>query len=499
MDYIISIIKRTLLKYDIAYDTKRVTEILLSDNAYPSALAIIRTLYYYGIKSEAYKSDFESLKREETAMIVHCTLDEGHFYFVENITNSNIKLYDGETHLMEIDSFLNLWDGIVIVIGDNKSIKTSRKTSNKSMSKKIMLVFLLILSISLCKDVPTLFQMLINYVGLFISIILFYKNLFPNTDIPLCHIGKYINCNAVSKYNPLGVKIPFGLSLVGTMFFIFDIFAILLGISSIILFIAYILGTLCSIYLLGYQIFHIRKYCLYCLMVGLCIITKIVLLALSCKITSIWTITMLVESLFCFIFATIMTCIIYKSINYKREKEESIINALSLKRTPQLFWERTSSVKEVEMPKQPSLSFGMGKMITIDTIIELGCQHCQNAINILVPILEQYIDFVTWNIYIFEPASDADEKNSTALELMELYKRQKGNFFFYLKKHKFHYDSIDISEETILENENIQKYLQSISIKYFPYIAINSRPFPPKFNIKDLDILISDWKFCSEK
>lgn len=497
MGYIVSIIKRTLLRYNIVCDTKGVTEILLSDNAYPSALALIRTLYYYGIKAEAYKSDFKSFAREDKTKIVHCASGEGHFYFVENITNSNIILYDGEKHLIGIDSFRKLWDGIVIVIEGKKGTKTSRKTSNKFI-EILMLVSLTLLSISLCKDIPSLFQMLIDYVGLFFSLILAIKDSYTNINIPFCHIGKYFNCNVVSNYNPFFAKFPLELPFVGIMYFIFDVLALLLGVSLNILFIVSFLGTLCSVYLLGYQIFYIRKCCIFCIIVGFCFIVKMILLVLTCKMFTVWTISMFQESLFCFICATTIATIICKSIKIGKEKEESTISALSIKRVPQLFWKISRSGKEVEMPVQPSLSFGMGNNIKIDTIIELGCKHCQKAIDVLTNIVEKYNDFVTWNIYLFMPTSNAKEKNRAALELMELYKGKKENIFLRLKKHDFSNYGIEISEETIMENENIQNFLRNKSVKYFPSIAINNKLFPHFFDIKDLDILISDWIYSVE-
>lgn len=59
MEYMITIIQYVLSAYKIRGKRSDIYKILYSDPTFPSAVAIIKTLSYFGIHTNAYKADFQ--------------------------------------------------------------------------------------------------------------------------------------------------------------------------------------------------------------------------------------------------------------------------------------------------------------------------------------------------------------------------------------------------------------------------------------------------------
>lgn len=493
MDYIVHIIKQILTINGINDSSKKIREIICSDPDFPSALSVIRTLYYYGLLANAYKADIYSLRKEKKTRIIHCTNGAGHFFLVKDISSNTIKLYEGKEHIIEIASFVKWWDGIVIVI-DGKEERLTFKGTKHNVLNLLWIAILIILSFAVCGNLLSITQMTINFVGLFLSTVLYIKYTFHNIRVPFCYKGRYFNCDAVSQYHPFSINIPFGLPFMGMSFFIFDSISILYNAPQNILYIANIIGALCSIYLLGYQVFYIQKYCFFCIIISFCVILKMLLLFMTCEMQPVITLQMYIYSLFNVILALTLSHVICEYLKSKNELNEVVINALSFKRLPSLFFKQLRAQPVIELPQQASLSFGRGG-IRIDTIVELGCHHCKKVIDNLIPILEKYKDIITWNVYIHISTQRDKEESRIVLELMELCKNDHDMGILQLKSHHLKAKRITISKETIFTNENVQQSLRNNGIKHFPYILFNNKKIPREFNVTDLDLLLNDWNF----
>lgn len=127
MKYMITIIQYVLSAYKIRGKRSDIYKILYSDPTFPSAVAIINTLSYYGIRINAYKADFQQIVKNDNIMIAHCRVNEGRFYIIKEILDDYIVLYDGNNHKIPSNEFLDRWDGIVLVT--EKAFTNIPKTS----------------------------------------------------------------------------------------------------------------------------------------------------------------------------------------------------------------------------------------------------------------------------------------------------------------------------------------------------------------------------------
>ena len=68
-----------------------------------------------------------------------------------------------------------------------------------------------------------LYNFIANILGLTCSFILFHQQINIYEHTLFCEIGKNIDCNYVSKKNPVSKWIPAGLPIIGIYYFLFDL------------------------------------------------------------------------------------------------------------------------------------------------------------------------------------------------------------------------------------------------------------------------------------
>ena len=81
--YIMNLIKLYLKAYKIAFNDKELCKVLVTDPDFPSLASVSRTLNYYGLASDAYLLDKQEKVTSLKGMLVHVSLNEGHFFVVK--------------------------------------------------------------------------------------------------------------------------------------------------------------------------------------------------------------------------------------------------------------------------------------------------------------------------------------------------------------------------------------------------------------------------------
>ena len=254
--YIIDIVKYYLKTYRIAFKNIDLYKVLVTDSNFPTLASISNTLDYYGISSSAFISDDKVSSVLQKNMLVHTALKDGHFFVTKQISKDKVVLYDGKKHSVPLDSFLKIWDGIILTttatpLGNYKSAK--ERPINAALMA-ILICSVLLFGFWHCTQLHILL-ILLNCVGLALSILLVKNRTGINLYDKYCKIGKFFDCEIVSIKQPFSGIIPFHLDELGVFYFLWNISSALLMNDNTIQVAVSCASSFVCFCLLGYQAF----------------------------------------------------------------------------------------------------------------------------------------------------------------------------------------------------------------------------------------------------
>ena len=492
ISYIVQIIDRVLKHWSVKNDIKDTRSILYSNPTFPSIKAVHDTLTYYGIKSNVYHADFEHIK-DKPHSVIHTNNDGGHFYYIREIDDKKVCLYDGTNRTIAKNIFLNIWDGVVLLIEGKDAIQASSYPINKPHFFASLLIVLFIIEILVFfGELNSVIILVLDVVGFALSYLMYNQSLYSFKSLPFCHLGERIDCAIVSKLNPLKHIIPFGLPVVGMTFFTFDWLLLNLGnYQNCYILCLYWLAAGVMVLLDAYQLFIIKKICLYCLCISAMVIIKPFLLSTNC-----WNVEMnIFQILFAIIVSVIITTAIYEYGNLLKKEMDNSLNLLSIKRSPFVFEMILNRKPQMELVKDHALVFGNeNAKFMFDTIINLNCRHCKIIVKEICNLLEKYPNSFCWRVYIdsfFDPNHNNSE-NEKQLSLVNQYLRNRNQAYQSLKEWNF-YNSGILSTNALELYESHLSDIRQIGIKYYPTIFFNNHLFPSEYEISDIGILLNDW------
>ena len=497
MEYMITIIQYVLSAYKISGKRNDIYKILYSDPTFPSAVAIIKTLSYYGIRTNAYQADFQQIVKNDNIMIAHCRVNEGRFYIIKEILEDHIVLYDGNNHKIASNEFLNRWDGVVLVI--EKAITTPKKITNlKSAYTYLFLIGLVFSVFYSIGNIAKAIQLLADYIGFSLSFLLMVKETSKNLQIPLCHIGKTFNCDEVSNSRPFSKHTFINLPIIGCIFFLFDYLSIIYSTLEAINVIACLAASFVALYLFLHQTFKIRKYCIFCIMIGGLILGNTIVKLFTISYSFEYDFNDLLSLSMIAVISAIIPLLLYKYLKFKKLSVENELSSMQIKRMPNVFQHILTSGRTFPLSDKNALVYGTdnGKYI-IDTVVSLQCKHCKNVINKMVRLLHLYPGYITWRVYINGVRHDEINKfkniNSSELQITEQYKKDKEKSLELLSKKSTVDTPLEIANKTIEEFKAIVNEIKYNKIDHYPMIGFNGMKFPKGYLIEDLELLINDW------
>lgn len=497
MKYMITIIQYVLSAYKIRGKRSDIYKILYSGPTFPSAVAIINTLSYYGIRINAYKADFQQIVKNDNVMIAHCRVNDGRFYIIKEILDDYIVLYDGNNHKIPSNEFLDKWDGIVLVI--EKPITNAHKTTSfYSISTCLFLIGLVFSLLCSVGNIAKAVQLVADYIGFTLSLLLMVKETSKDLQIPLCHIGHTFNCDEVSNSRPFSKLAFFNLPVIGCVFFLFDYLSITYPTLEAINVIICIAASFVALYLFLYQTFKIRKYCIFCIMIGVLILGNTIVKLFTLSYTFDYAINDLLSLSMVAIISAIIPLLLYKYLKFKKLSVENELSSMQIKRMPNVFQHILISGKTFSLSGDNALVYGAekGKYI-IDTVVSLRCKHCNKVINMMIKLLHLYPEYITWRVYIDGLGHDDDRKfkniNSSELQIIEQYKKDKEKSLELLSKKSTVDNPMEITDETLEQFKAIVNEIKYNKIDHYPTVGFNGKKFPKGYLIDDLELLINDW------
>lgn len=122
--------------YGSIYPIARIRQYAFTEKKGTNILGMIKAAERLGLTAKGVKADHEALHSVTLPLIAHVIIDDRlqHFIAIYKITNDSIEYMDpadGEIHKTHIESFLNMWTGVLILIEPNTHFqKGNMKKSN---------------------------------------------------------------------------------------------------------------------------------------------------------------------------------------------------------------------------------------------------------------------------------------------------------------------------------------------------------------------------------
>jgi uncharacterized membrane protein len=523
-DNTVFVVQQAIKKLKCRISSESVKDFLLGHPHYPSLKAVCDLLKKWGIEYYALKLTAEEIFALDIPFIAHLNQAGGQLAFVERIRNNTViwQQHKGRKHTTNIEEFAKQISGAVILIEPRQEAgEPGFRQKRQDKWIKIGLLPAAILTIVLYAlynfisnpgihlNSAFLFLTLTKLLGITASTFLILHELKIHTSIgdKLCGFSSKTDCGAVLTSN---ASLLFGninwadtgiIYFTGTILYFMATNSIdglgILALLSVIL----LPYPIFSIY---YQSVKLKKWCPFCLIVQLVLITEFFILHPALKNVSL-QLTELCRLAFAFMLPATAWIIfkMYLEKSYKFDQEH--YSFLKLKRDPELFRFLLKKDGYTEFTETPdSLMLGNPNApVTLTAFLSLYCNPCAQAFKKLKVLLENCPDiklnavFSVYNddetqqiintLYYFKSTIGS---NAT-LELIDSwYSLSKSSKKSLLDKEVISEQS-KLSEQVGITNRQLFAKYQ---IAGTPTIYVNGYRFPVQYEYGDLEYYIDDIK-----
>ena len=526
-DNTVFVLQKAISRFKIKVTETSIREFLLSNPYYPSLKSVCDALNKWGIEHYALKLEIDEIKDLELPFIAHLNVLGGQLAFVEKIENGLVSYSDteGVTSKETFMKFAEKLSGAVVVMenGINAGEKEYKQIRQNEILNKILLpfgiiavMFLGLLSVLLnIGDYGTklnlMFCVLIitKITGFGASIVLVMHEFKIHSPIAdkICGFSSKTDCDEVLASNASQLYGWFNWADVGLVYFI-GTFIYLLGSdgNSSLGFLAII-----SLFSLPYPLFSIyyqavklKKWCPFCVLVQLVLITEFILLfPIFNTITFTGTDAFKLINSF-FIPAAIW--LIYKAYYIKSNDFISDqYSYLQFKRNPEIFQFLLKSSNYVEFSENKnSLILGSPDApVIVTAFLSLFCTPCSKAFKQLKSLLDNCPE-VKINL-IFLVYSDAESQKVFNLLCYLKEAKGSGDTLNFLDKW---YSMSKQTRKSLYSNEIIpdrfnrglqigeenNQLFQKYKVKGTPSIYVDGYKFPKQYKFDDIEHYIDNIK-----
>lgn len=504
---------------------------LLGHPSYPSLHSVTGVLDHFKIENMALElpKNMDILNQLPNTFFAVLNIEGKNEYTIVKKDKSNIKYSTNTKNLINCSyrEFLNLWNGIAVVIDDEKPINPERIESYKIKTILNVLFFCLSLGFlySFFNSIPTIFQgihFLLSVFGLVLSVLISKQELGFSSNLSdgLCAIGGRVDCDAVLNSKGATVFKIIKLSDISLIYFLGLVISWLLGIntglSNILIPLLSVLTIPVMLYSVYYQYLVVKNWCTMCL--GIVVILFFQVLCVFTLDTSRANFKFDdFKSDFLVLSSFLLALALWLFLKPLLKKEVLLddlqIKYLKFKRNFNLFFTVYSQNKYMPTDIDVSeITFGnKNALINIVLVTNPMCHYCKAAHEDIEDIVNKYINDVKvtirFNVMIDDQSKLSYKIVSTLLTiyhevsheackeaLNEIYKEEVDNEKWLEKWSKLGNTKFD----HVLELE--QKWCHKNAIGFTPALLINGRQYPKEYDRSDLLYFIEELseKFLEE-
>ena len=504
------LIIRLIRRLNLPISDKTIKETLMVHALYPTLSSISDAFDLWKIDHLIAKVTLDQIN--DLGVPVISSRKRNNIILITRTTDKFVWFRDSSYRLKRADrhSFMNSWDGISILIQNTDQAREYNTNSNISLQKiSRLLAIALVLFIVVCglfacyltwsadisMPISTKIILLVNnIIGILMCLLLYDGKANQSSTLfnKLCKKGKYLDCKQVMHSFDKKLLIFDYLIEIAAGYFTTIVIWIAFTPSSpnwiFPLYVFFILAIPIIIASLFTQLFHIKKLCVLCCAILLCLLVN-----LSCIGDAVYDILALLKYIILFLLVTILFIVLsdtylYKSKYYQLRRSNARImfdiNTLQAHlsdnriKTPQcgMHWGNLESHNELTV------------------IVSWRCKYCKELLLELLWLKDIYKN-IHYNIVFDIPYDNEDDYKYVSL-LYYLYQQDDTEGFIKIlykeDPEKDIYSFPDIIDKESIRNiiEEQRRFVSNANIEYEPSILINGRLLSDHYSVNDIVPLI---------
>lgn len=474
---------------------------LESSPCYPSLLSVIDTLLFIGVKTKAVKTDSLNFDEIQFPFLVHLVINEEQVVAIAKKTKNPQQIYLYSLNEQKwipkpVDKIKVIWDGIMIF-----PIRFCKESKRNVYSCKVLtLVIFLTISVGISSLVLSSFVCIL---GLSFSLFLYFEEerIIPASMSRLCHIGKVLDCEKVTKSDYAAIG-PIKLIDLSVAYFASQLMLALVGIvtiGNVNIHTIYLPSAIGGMPILAYSFFaqlKIKKICPFCVLLMLCLITEGVIA--TCQKDKIDKTLLVFEGM---LFVSFIAMLWQKSRYGALERTEEQIKCslLKFKRNNDFFSKKGKQL----IPCTDAISLGQQTKNEIVLFISPECPHCHQALFEITKSLKSNPE-CPYNIKLII-CSTSKDGTETVRSWLSMYLANPIEFKEILQTwingkqvHVFPTCNLRFQQKV----ETLMQKFQAIAIQNkihsYPRIAINGVLFSEDYSSSDIKYIMVD-QYIREK
>ncbi|MCD2258644.1 vitamin K epoxide reductase family protein [Psychroserpens luteolus] len=521
-DQLYKILEKLIVKTNIQVNKEELKLQFSSHPSYPSLHALTGVLDHFNIPNLALRLavNEDMLQQLPKHFIANIESDQKDILVLIEKKKNGIKITSNprENKIITNEEFLKRWNGIVVAIEKDETVKETFESPTKKMAKwilsglGILLVGYLILSNN---SVFASTHFLLSIVGLIISVFILNHELGlqSNTTNNFCNLSEHTSCDAV--LNSKGASFFGILKLSDISIIVFSCYCLcwllffVSGTSNYsILSIATLLAFPFVVYSLYYQYSVVKKWCPLCLSIASVLILQITALVVFGAFFK--TIRIDVQTMVLFSMATLTSIGVWSFIKPLLRKKEVLekteIAHYKFKRNFSLFnvllneGDAFSAFNSI--PGEIVLGNKDAK-IEVVLVTSPFCYYCKKAHRDIDQLLHRIGDKVKLIIRFNANVNNPDDQLfQVASRLLKIYNTQSKNEILKALNEVYSDDvnlehwinhkpyEVSVFYNTILKIQS--DWCQTNAINFTPALYINNKLFPKEYDRKDLIYFIDD-------
>lgn len=492
---------------------------LFSHPSYPSLHSVTGVLDHFGVENMALEvpTNLETLEQLPENFIAYIE-KEGtkEFVLVTKSDNDKVDLFFGDKKKKSLsnESFLNIWQGIIVVVEVEKAEELTSKSINLKEPLLIMSVAFLIGFVFYSEaSVFQIVSLIVASFGVYFSSLIVQQELGFNslTLNKICNNTKTTSCNDV--LNSTGAKVfkSIKLSDLSIIYFssivLYFLLTVINGGFDYSIFMAITIFSLpITLYSVYYQYKIVKKWCLLCLGIVAILWLQFIAIAVFNDFSfSNFSLNEFSIVFFSFVLISAVWSTIKPLLEAKKSLQETTIEHYKFKRNFKLFDTLLSNEKTINTRidvNNKEIVLGNENAI-IDTVLitNPGCFYCKDAHRDVEELLKSASNSIKVTIRFSVPDDNNNMATKVANRLTEIYNtnpeniekalhdayRENANLEDWLQQWK------EASNDSYIDILNQQRdWCHENLLNFTPAFLVNGKQFPREYKRADLQYFVED-------
>ena len=520
--YFVPLLREYLSFFKIYPNSQKLHLVLKSSPSYPSVLSIVQTCIYFGLKTKAYKADYDALLKNNIPVIVHLKEDSDEkFVLVKKVTDKCV-IYRDTTTLKTIETppenFSAKWTGILVL--SEKSKEQWHLQNNIPLKKfgVIALLLIAVLTVFLYNiqnlSVFAFVMFLLKCAGIWLTynLIRYEKGVSSSSLDDFCRKKASFDCDKVLASKASRIFNAVSVADSGFIYFVTGLSVLVMSIFSgerdtvlLILFYLSVCATPFILFSILYQKIVVKKWCPLCLSVaGIIFLENSWFLFYPSKASVFNYVQPFILLLFSFIISILILCFFKRFLQQQIESLTDKTESLRIKRNPLILASVFNRQQQTVIPQKHQIIIGNQQSpVVITTLLNPMCRPCAKKVKNIITLLEKYPQKLLWQIRFdgietneYHPINQMqlhliqlcnNKKDNVKLQIMtDWYRKQSMQWFS--KK----YPVKEITKETLLNFAEQNAANKELNIQKIPTIWMNNREFPEEYSVTDIPFLLTN-------